>query len=337
MKSGHLIGPVEYKGRYGFINHSGEFAIDPVFEALGQFKEGLACFRKEGRFGFINSKGETTIAAVFESDNLAGPRFSSGLAAVGRYGKVGYISHAGEFVIPEILNLGWDFIGEFAFIERNISGKPTYAVMDKNGSTGAKLDVSEIPHIPDFPMDWNCFGCFFKVDPDLIVFMNWKGEVVFPPRFPAMTDFFAGIAGFSETREGPDDLYGLVAMSGEVVRQPGFIQMSDFEEGLARAGRAPKEFGFINSHGDWVIEPKFRQAQPFSEGLACVTVHDNTRRGKKGFTNRRGELVIEPRFDCEVRFHDGFAQVEYEGKRAVIDKTGRVIWETEVESERGTA
>jgi hypothetical protein len=163
--------------------------------------------------------------------------------------------------------------------------------------------------------------------------INWKSEVLFAPRYSWMTNFSGDAAGFCENEDDSENLFGLVNKSGEIIHAPAFYRRGNFSEGLARAGRAPKEFGFINPIGEWVIEPKFRQAQSFSEGLACVTVNDGTRRGKTGFINRTGEMVIEPRFDHEASFYEGFAQVEYEGKHAVINQNGHVIWEKEIEPE----
>jgi hypothetical protein len=148
-----------------------------------------------------------------------------------------------------------------------------------------------------------------------------------------MTNFSSDAAGFCENEDDSNNLFVLVNKLGEIIHAPAFYRMGNFSEGLARAGRTQKQFGFINPFGEWVIEPKFRQAQSFSDGLACVTVNDGSRKGKKGFISRAGEMVIEPRFDREARFYEGFAQVEYEGKHAVINQNGHVIWETEIQPE----
>jgi len=333
MNSDHLIGPVKYKRRYGFIDHSGAFVIEPVFESLGPFAEGLAAFRKEGKYGFIDYRGEIAIPPVHETDRLAGPIFSDRLAAVGQYGEVGYINPLGEFDIPKKFGVGRDFFQNLTVVDFATS-PVEHAVINRDGDVVSRLDVYEVPYVSGWPSSWDLFGCFVVVNHELLTaFLNWKGEVIFPAKYPLMTEFCEGVAGFTENNEEGYNIYGLVSLSGEILHRPSFYRMGPFAEGLAPAGRGPKQFGFINPVGEWVIEPKFRQAQCFSEGLACVTVHDNTRRGKKGFINRSGEMVIEPRFHREASFYNGFAQVEYEGKHAVIDKTGRVIWETEIDSD----
>jgi len=332
-----LIGPVRLNKRDGFLNPNGEFAVPPVFEQLGRFREGLASFKQAGKFGFINARGDVAIPPVFESDRLEGPVFSDGLAAVGKNGKVGYINHAGAWVVHEKFDAGWDFMGGKALVLLN-SGRTghVHGVIDNLGTVLSTFDVYEVPYNSDFPTDWEAFGCHFCFGETLLVgWLNWRGEVVFAPRYPRMTNFFKGVAGFVGRDDSPEPVMGLVDWSGNVLREPAFLRMGGFdEEGTAAAGRTAREMGFINWRGDWLIEPVYRQASAFSEGLACVTVVDGARKSKKGFINRKGDMVIEPRFHRQASFHQGFAQVEYDGKQAVIDMEGRVIWEAALDPER---
>ena len=329
-----LIGPLRCGERYGFIDASGEFVIDPVFKKLGRFSEGYASFTQDGKYGFIDYQGAERIPPIFESDNLGGPTFSSGLAAVGRHGKVGYINTGGDFVIPSNLAAGWDFVGMLAFAHRLVKGQATYQVIDRTGTPLTTLDVCEVPYISNFPTNWDLFGCYYQRNGEMLVgFLDWKGTILFPPQYPWMTDFVEDVAGFSTAALSNSQMCGLVRLSGEIFVEPSFYQISNFQEGLAVAGNTPKRFGFINSRGEWVIEPKYRSARPFTEGLACVSVAGQTTRfGKKGFINQSGEMVIEPRFDRDASFSDGFAQVEYEHKHAVIDRAGRVIWERKIQA-----
>jgi hypothetical protein len=318
----YLIGPIKYKGRYGFLAPSGEFAIDPIFEHLGQWNEGLVCFRKEGRYGFLNLLGEVTLPPVFESSRLMGPRFSSGLASVTRNAQAGYINISGDFAIPPRFSNGRDFLDEFAVADMAVHEGGS-VLIDKGGEILTRLPVHEVPDVPGWPNSWDLFACFCRVKERILIgFYNWMGEVMFEPRYPFMTNFFEGVAGFCEDENDWQYKHGLVGISGNVLRSPAFYQMSDFRDGLARAGRNPKEVGFIDKTGHWMIEPKFEQARPFSEGLACVTV-----KSKKGFINKNGEFVIEPRFDHESTFLKEHAQVEAEGRVMVINTDGGIIWE----------
>ena len=219
----------------------------------------------------------------------------------------------------------WDFVGDKALAASELG----YFVLDSSGKTRSKINAFDIHYFNAWPNDWDCFRYLFDVANRILVgFMNWKGEVVFHPRYRWMTNFFQGVAGFCDAEDDTASPFGLVTDTGRIIASPRFFHLTDFECGLARAGRSLKEFGFINPEGDWVIEPHYRQVQPFSEGLACVTVA-----GKKGFINTRGEMIIEARFDRESSFHHGFARVQYEGKHAVINREGKIIWESEAKQE----
>lgn len=331
MNSQILIGPIQYKHRYGYINPSGDFVIEPVFEYLGEFREGLACFKRDGRYGFIEATGSIVIEPIFGSNRIRGPSFSSGLASVDIDNRCGYIDTQGKVVIPPTFLLGWDFMGDYAFVDTD-QPKKGYFLIDKAANLLTRFDVYEVPYISDWPENWDLFGCFVLKNDDFMAAMyNSQGECVFPPKYPYLTNFCNGIAGYCECDSGYNHPWGLVSLAGNIVKSPEYYSMGCFEAGRASAGRTPKLFGYINSEGEWVIEPQFRQALTFSDGLACVTLPHTKRRGNKGFINLQGDLVIEPRFDRQGSFQNGFAQMEYEGKQAVIDKTGRILWEAKLE------
>jgi hypothetical protein len=54
------------EGRWGFINKSGEWVVEPRFEDALHFSQGLAGVRADGKWGFINRKGEWVIEPLYE-------------------------------------------------------------------------------------------------------------------------------------------------------------------------------------------------------------------------------------------------------------------------------
>lgn len=79
----------------GFINHDGEWVIQPQFDIAENFKEGRAAVMVEGKCGFIDKTGKVVAETRYEAVGY----FSDGLAAVMLDGKWGYIDTTGRMVI----------------------------------------------------------------------------------------------------------------------------------------------------------------------------------------------------------------------------------------------
>ncbi len=78
----------------GFINRSGQFAIEPRFEAAQDFAEGLAAVELDTRshWGFIDTKGKLIIPAIYDEMQ----QFSDSLALVRLNSKYLYLDHTGK-------------------------------------------------------------------------------------------------------------------------------------------------------------------------------------------------------------------------------------------------
>ena len=56
---------VKVDGKYGAINLNGEMVINPKYDFMFPFREGLAVIRSDGRYGCINLEGEMVIEPKF--------------------------------------------------------------------------------------------------------------------------------------------------------------------------------------------------------------------------------------------------------------------------------
>src|SRR5712691_4731542 len=112
----NLIGPVRCNGRFGYLTPTGDFAIDPAFEELGECSEGLVSYRIAKRVGFLSLTGSVAIPPRFE-DGYFMPVFRSGLAAVRSNSRIGYIDSSGDWRISPAWSLGWNFKEQLALAE----------------------------------------------------------------------------------------------------------------------------------------------------------------------------------------------------------------------------
>ena len=79
---------------WGVIDRSGRWVIQPMFEGLWNFSDGLAKFEKRGKYGFVDNQGNVQITADFDFAH----EFCGGLAYAVKEGERGYINKKGDFV-----------------------------------------------------------------------------------------------------------------------------------------------------------------------------------------------------------------------------------------------
>ena len=86
--------PKTYK--YGYIDKTGKFIIEPIYEWAGPFKGKLAPVTKGNKYGYINTSGTLVLPYKY----IFAEVFSDGLAAVYNGTSWGYIDETGNYVIP---------------------------------------------------------------------------------------------------------------------------------------------------------------------------------------------------------------------------------------------
>ena len=114
----------DYVARYGFINMATGFVIEPVYELVGDFNEGLAPVYNEKGCGFIDKTGKLVVPMRYDSpspiyDDIPLSEvlyFSQGLCAVRYKGKIGFIDKTAKFVIEPQFKEGKQFHGPLAFV-----------------------------------------------------------------------------------------------------------------------------------------------------------------------------------------------------------------------------
>jgi len=102
---------------FGFIDESGNVAINPRFQDVRGFSEGFAavcegdnCLKtmipsSDRKWGYIDRKGQEVIPPQFDSADS----FKEGLASVSIGNKFGYVDKTGKFAINPQYDAAWDF------------------------------------------------------------------------------------------------------------------------------------------------------------------------------------------------------------------------------------
>jgi hypothetical protein len=223
-----------FGGLWGFVNSKGAVAIEPRFDRVKRFTEGLAAINANvvwdreagaalgGKWGFINSRRETVIPPIFDDVKP----FYSGVAVY------------------------WDAHAKlFGLINKKgaILLRPTYTAIgsfdDSNPFHDGLARAERHGRLPSYlrPAGTVAFECACGEFSEGLASIDMRGRV------------------------------GYVNTKGATVIAPAFDEVRQFSEGLA-AVRKGQTWGYADKKGNLVIAPRFETAHPFVDGLALAEI-----------------------------------------------------------------
>jgi len=145
------LAPVVVGGRTGYIDSKGKFVVNPQYDFGDEFFEGRAVFTSTGKMGFIDTKGSVVCDAKF----LAAGHFSDGLAAVKTEDGWGFIDRTGRMVVSPKFDSASMFQNGLALV--TVGGKEAYVttagafVIDPFPGRSASPAHAEQPNPPASP------------------------------------------------------------------------------------------------------------------------------------------------------------------------------------------
>ncbi|MBQ6836503.1 MAG: WG repeat-containing protein [Clostridia bacterium] len=345
--------------KYGLVNTKGEFVLQPDFDYISDFQNGMAVVGKNGKYGIVNTIGEFVLEMCF--DGLKA--FENDRYAPAKSGeKWGYINKKGDFVIEPQFDDAHSFAGgKYARIEidrlqglidraGNIIVEPEFAPVGEIRDDMAivtEIEQKRFGVKPHFSVlnirtgelkwiDYDNVGNFAENGLARVYkfarwgFINTEGEEVIPLQFREARGFENGLAAVCTK----DKTWGFINEKGEFELEiEGCIRLENFENGLAMA-RTENACGLINEKGEFVVKVENAiEMGHLHNGMAWF----RDKNDKYGYVNADGEIVIEPQFERFVRnlkwgacnfYDDGYAIVETtDSKQGVIDKQGNFILE----------
>jgi hypothetical protein len=162
---------VQYFGKMGYKDETGNIVIPLQFDYSGYFSEGLAPVEIGKKWGFIDKTGKTVIPLQY---TLLAHSFSEGLAAVrvrgqGGFGKWGFIDKEGKMVIPPQYDGAHNFSEGLARVA--VDGK--YGFIDQTGKMVIQPQYDEaedfsqgVAQVGVGVMEWTLVGGRVRSWPD---------------------------------------------------------------------------------------------------------------------------------------------------------------------------
>lgn len=331
----------QIKWKYGFIDKTGRFVIEPEYDLAWPFSEGLASVLIGKRWGYIDKTGKVVIQPGFYK---AFP-FSEGMAVVG-------VDRKGNSYI--------DKNGKIAINEYDVEKLEYYFVYYENGTQ--RIDTARIKRIYEawpfseglarVKLDVNIYRKEeFYTSIELYGFIDRTGKIKIVPIFNNARDFSENMAAVQVGKRFGCNLfedwgyidknfrYGLDKDLNKGGRSAfiyaikcQYYKAYDFSNGVAEVTlydnkkykMRNNKFIFMKGETIWtsseVREREFDKGKSFKEGLAAVKVSN-----KYGYIDTKGDMLIQPQYKTAKDFSEGLAAVEVDGVWGYIDKSGRVV------------
>ncbi|WP_299887309.1 WG repeat-containing protein [uncultured Lacinutrix sp.] len=291
-------------GKFGYINTSGEWHIEPQFKVAKNFSEDMAQASINGKkWGYINRKGEWVIEPKFKKTKA----FNSGIAIVADDDGWMYINKKGERVFSKLnIEKFYDFSEGLAPYRQ---GK-LVGFIDTNG---------EIIVEPKYIKAFDFLNGYSKVRVgDKWGLIDKTGAYFVKPEYDGVSKVYNSNKVVTAKKGEQNGL--IINNEFKVIEGAEKIWNFSINSDLTYAKKGGK-IGFINSKGEWVIKPKYDKARAFRNGLAPVFANKSW-----GYIDNNGETIIPIQYrDAEIFSVDGLAPVKSEKFWGFMDKNGEMV------------
>lgn len=289
-------------GKWGFIDNTGKFIIEPMFAEVGGFSAGLASASISGKSGsgYIDKLGKFVVEPQFDY----AARFIEGYARVAifreeldRY-EWGYVHRDTLGYVRE----GWCESYESDVMYRDISYEEetqeaseglrpvchgwSYGYQNEMGTWVIEPQFEMAGRFSEGLAPVRVGGCYGVI--------NRHIEYIVEPQYDNLWSYSEGLAAFRLNGK-----YGFIDRTGRRIIEAQFDDCSwQFDKGLACAGN-DQDYGIIDVTGRFIGSHRFKKIGIYSQGLARV----QNRHGRWGFIDRQGEIAIQLQFENVESFH----------------------------------
>lgn len=346
-------------GKWGFQDDKGNIVIEPIYESVGDFSEGLCAVQTEEEGFYINTKGEKVISFEDSYKPVTGGIFKDGTAVVQIW--------TGEYESERILidktgkrlnKTSYEYItrldnGYFKCSTKwSVTAQTKEEILDKTGKVIIKADAMTGRSIKE--SSEKGFVLYSRAASDAYTVYNVKGKKVLKGK----TDSYIEINGdtiwkwngkkydiynWSGKKIGStknDSREGYISDKGKVlINAKKYDYAGDFSDGVALVEKGGK-YSLINEKGRVIKNlSKVYWAKPITSGLIILEKKD----GSWALMNTKGKYVFKfgeaSSFSSFTRMTDNSEYVKFiqNGKLGLLSgETGKVIVPAEYDEEKNT-
>lgn len=326
--------PVKINKKWGLIDSSGRLVAEPVYDALGQFKQfGYAVMQRNGGVGLLDEHAREilppifydlkvlgkNLVAVFEHGdwrviNLQGQTvlepgyervepLAPGFLAFRAQGRWGIVHASGKRVAPPAYDAVSTFEGGYflVFLEDEVG------LVRRDGHVVLPPCAEEIETLAE--------GLFFFLQDHRWGAVDSTGRTLFPARFQTYAPLDGGFIKLFE--DGSVSVFSL--------KERRLLPLQPFDDYLAFSEdfllvQHKNKVGLINLHGEVLFEPDYEEIQAFTDTSFRVKMHD-----RWGVLSLNGVLLLPFEFDYIAPLKDGTCLIMLDGKQGVANARGEIL------------
>jgi WG containing repeat len=338
---------------WGLARPDGSWLVEPKFQQAEPLNDGLAHVTFNGKVGFIDRTGNFAIEPVFDKAGLF--ERNTGRASAERDGVVGVIDKAGAWVFQT--NYQQVYLAVAFSMDRNartvfgwnFKKDDRWGLLDLDGRVVLDADFSQpVQRCADGRMEGfkNKESLYFKADGsplqpsdgrlidascgsvapytlkigDKFGLVNASFNPVTPVQFDAIDPAGPGVKNVKI-----DGKWGRIGPDGHWLLEPKFDYLSTGIDIFVASIDGKR--GFMRSDGSWLVEPKFDAARHRGKDTAFVMVSGAT--GVLRLSDQSWVVPPRPGVMCDIG-HAIMSQAG--GKRVILSLTGET-W-IDIDAER---
>ena len=205
METNNLKSKKGDNGKYGYVDESGNWAVEPKFDNADEFERGVARVQLNWMWGFLKEDGSWLFEPVLHEANP----FSGEIACVKKGLRYGFLDRQGEwFIEPNLLAAVPSGNKEYFGVKNMDSLR---AIISNQGKWITDFELKERPDFWDYGI---------KVDKDSKYgFLDYTGNWIISPKYKEMYEanegrIFASLEG--------NDHFRLIDLSGNNITETEF-------------------------------------------------------------------------------------------------------------------
>ncbi|MDF2925692.1 MAG: repeat protein [Paenibacillaceae bacterium] len=315
---------VDQNGHSGVIDTEGRFVVEPRYDSINPFSEGLAVASDSKGAKVINESGAVITDREYPyinsfSDGRA--LFTAGVPS--NQQTYGYLDTSGKEIIPARYLEGTDFADSRAVVKVK---EQEYMLIGKNGE---QLEVYPFAFVGSLSEGLLAYQ---EKEQGQYGYINEQGDVVIRPAYSGAQPFRDGRA-IVNTAEDYGARYGVIDAQGKFVIQGVYNDIRDLGEkrfGLGRAIDPAQPFigsVYAIADGDGQLLSGFVYSDPedYKEGYASV--HNGR---ETFFIDRNGDRAMglpEVPGTGTLAFEGELIRANVDMRLSYLDRSGRIVWE----------